>query len=127
MATYEVTFRPAGAKVKVDPAHYPYGRHGRPGSLLDIALSHGVHIEHACGGAGACGTCHVIVTEGTSNLSEASEEELDRVEQSPGSTPDSRLACMAVVRGDVTVQIPNWNRNAAGESQPEPGAAAGPG
>ena len=106
MGKHKVTFEPAGVTVVVDPAQYPYGREGLPGSLLDIALSHGVQIEHACGGAGACGTCHVIVTTGAEHLSEPSEEELDRVEQAPGNTPDSRLACMAVVSGDVTVTIP---------------------
>ena len=103
--------------MEVDRAHYPYGRHGLPGSLLDIALSHGVHIEHACGGAGACGTCHVVVTSGMDSLSEPSEEEMDRVEQVPGNTPGSRLACQAVVAGDVTVNIPEWNRNVVGESR----------
>lgn len=115
MPNCKVTFEPAGVTVEVNPAHYPYGRHGRPGSLLDIALSHGVHIEHACGGAGACGTCHVIITAGMSNLSEPSDEELDRVDQAPGNTPDSRLACAAVVAGDVTVQIPQWSRNLVSE------------
>ncbi len=26
-------------------------------------------------------------------------------------TPHSRLGCQAVVNGDVTVEIPGWNRN----------------
>lgn len=115
MARYKVTFEPAGATVEVDPALYPYGRRGRPGSLLDIALAHGVHIEHACGGVGICATCHVIVTAGAENLSPASDDELDTVDSAPGNTTDSRLACMAVVRGDVTVTIPGWNRNAVSE------------
>ena len=115
MGAYNVRFEPAGVTVQVDPGRYPYGSHGLPGSLLDIALSHGIHIEHACGGVGACGTCHVIVESGMENLSEPSEEELDRVEQAPGNTPDSRLACAAVVRGDVTCRIPQWNRNVVGE------------
>jgi 2Fe-2S ferredoxin len=110
-----VTFQPAGVTVEVDPARYPYGTHGRPGSVLDIALAHGIHIEHACGGAGACGTCHVIVEQGMENLSRAEDEELDRVDQAPGNTPTSRLACLAVVKGDVTVRIPAWNRNVVGE------------
>jgi 2Fe-2S ferredoxin len=102
--------------VEADPQRYPYGSHGAPGSLLDIALGAGVHIEHACGGVGACGTCHVIVERGAGGLSEPSEQELDLIDVAPGNTPDSRLACMAVVGGDVTVRIPGWNRNAAAES-----------
>ena len=43
------------------------------------------------------------------------DEELDRVDYAPGATPQSRLACQAVVKGDVTVRVPNWNRNAVSE------------
>ena len=114
-STYTVTFLPMDVKVKADPAKYPYGSHGQPGSILDIALASGVEIEHACGGVGACGTCHVIVKEGMKNLSPASDEELDRVELAPGNTVNSRLACEAVVRGDVVVVVPAWNRNAVKE------------
>jgi 2Fe-2S ferredoxin len=116
MPNYRVTFQPMGVTVEADPAAYPYGDHGLPGSLLDIALANDVPIEHACGGVGACGTCHVIVNAGAENLSPPSEEELDLVELAPGGTPDSRLACLAVVQGDVTVTIPDWNRNAVREN-----------
>jgi 2Fe-2S ferredoxin len=103
--THKVTFLPADVTVEVEPELYPYGRHGRPGSILDIALTHGVQIEHACGGVGACGTCHVRVEQGMDNLSPASEAELDLVETRPGNRPDSRLACLAVVKGDVVVRV----------------------
>lgn len=103
--------------IEIDPADYPLGRHGLPGSLLDVALSGGVEIEHACGGVGICATCHVIVEAGMDNLSVPTDEELDQVDQAPDTTLNSRLACRAVVRGDVTVRIPNWNRNAVSESQ----------
>ena len=116
MARHRVTFLPANATVEVDEGRYPYGTHGLPGSLLDIALAHGVDIEHTCGGVGACATCHVVVRRGAEKLSEPDDEELDRVELAPGATPDSRLACRAVVRGDVTVEVPGWNRNVAGEA-----------
>lgn len=115
MPKYTVRFEPGGIEVEVDPDSYPYGRHGDPGSLLDIALTHGVDIEHACGGVGVCGTCHVIVRNGAENLSEADDTEMDVVEEIPGNTLDSRLACRAVVQGDVTVEVPDWNRNAARE------------
>ena len=111
MPRYKVTFQPTGVTVEADPALYPYGKHGRPGSLLDIALRHGVHIEHACGGVAVCGTCHVLVTEGLGNLSPPSDEELDLLDAVPGAKLNSRLACQAVVAGDVTVTAPQWNRN----------------
>ena len=115
MAKHKVTFEPAGVTVEVDPELYPYSRHGQPGSLLDIALANGVHVEHACGGAGVCATCHVIVTAGAENLSPPTDDELDTLDRAPGNTPDSRLACLAVVGGDVTVRVPDWNRNAVSE------------
>ena len=102
---YKVTFQPMGRTVEADPSRYPYGKHGQPGSLLDIALAHGVEIDHACGGVGVCGTCHVIVIEGGENLSPASDDELDLVDSIPGATLHTRLACQAVVQGDVIVTI----------------------
>ncbi|MGA2264831.1 MAG: 2Fe-2S iron-sulfur cluster-binding protein [Phycisphaerae bacterium] len=105
MPRYKVTFQPIGKTVEVDPAKYPYGKHGQPGSLLDIALAYGVDLEHACGGVGICGTCHIIVTAGAENLTPAGDEELDMVDSIPAHTLHSRLACQAVVRGDVTVTI----------------------
>ncbi|MBM3765506.1 MAG: 2Fe-2S iron-sulfur cluster binding domain-containing protein [Acidobacteria bacterium] len=93
----------------------PYSEHGKKGSLLDIALNNGLHLEHACGGSCACTTCHVIVRSGDTNLSEADDDELDRVEQAAGLTLHSRLGCQCVVSGDVTVEIPNWNRNYVSE------------
>ena len=106
MAKHKVTFKPADVTLEADPELYPYGRDGEPGSLLDVALSHGVQIEHACGGNGVCGTCHVIVEDGAENLSEADDDEMDVTDAAPGHTLSSRLACRAVVRGDVTVRIP---------------------
>ncbi len=117
MTTHKVTFNPAGVTVEVDPKDYPFGRDGEPGSLLDIALGHNIQIEHACGGAGVCATCHVIVEQGMENLSEPTDDELDRVDYAPNATPRSRLACQAVVNGDVTVTVPNWNRNAVSEKK----------
>lgn len=116
MVKHKVTFEPAGITVDADPEQYPYGRSGEAGSILDIALANDVHIEHACGGVGVCATCHVIVEQGAENLSEPDDDELDTVEQAPDCTPASRLACRAVVNGDVTVTIPGWNRNVVPEN-----------
>lgn len=116
MPTYKVTFLPLGRTVIADSARYPYSSHGEPGSVLDIALGNGVELEHACGGVGVCGTCHIIVKAGKENLSEPTDDEMDVVDMAPGNTVESRLACQAVVSGDVTVEIPGWNRNLARES-----------
>lgn len=88
-----------------------YDHHGKPESVLDVALNHAFDLEHACGGSCACTTCHIIVKEGMENLSEADDDELDRLDMAAGLTLRSRLGCQAVVKGDVTVEIPGWNRN----------------
>jgi 2Fe-2S ferredoxin len=115
MTPCKVTFQPMDVTVEIDADRPPAHTHGDPGCLLDLALASGVEIEHACGGTGVCGTCHVIVVEGEENLSPPDNDELDVLDQVPGNTLESRLACRAVVHGDVTVRVPNWNRNAASE------------
>jgi 2Fe-2S ferredoxin len=46
---------------------------GLPGSILDIALANGIDIDHSCGGVCACSTCHCIVREGDSTLSDMTD------------------------------------------------------
>jgi len=111
----KVTFLPENVTIDYHPATMPYSEHGLRGALLDIALNHGLHLEHACGGSCACTTCHVIVKSGDGNLSDVEDDEADRVELSPGLTLHSRLGCQCVVKGDVTVEIPSWNRNYVSE------------
>jgi 2Fe-2S ferredoxin len=105
MARYRVTFRPAGVSVEVDDKDFPYGDRGRPGSLLDVALRHGVRLDHSCGGKCACTTCHVVVRAGEENLSPMEPDEEDRLDGAAGLTRSSRLACQAIVQGEVTVEV----------------------
>ena len=111
----KVTFLPAGVTVEFDPATMPYCEHGKQASFLDVAMNNGVNLEHACGGNCACTTCHVIVKSGEVNLSEMEDDEADRLDMAPGLTIHSRLGCMAVIKGDVTVEIPGWNINYVSE------------
>jgi 2Fe-2S ferredoxin len=106
MATHKVTFLPLNVTVEVDDTKYPLADHGRPGSLLDIALANNVDLEHNCGGSCACTTCHVIVREGEDQLSLMEQDEEDRLDTAEGLTLHSRLGCQAIVRGDVVVEIP---------------------
>jgi ferredoxin, 2Fe-2S len=111
-----VTFMPENKSVEFESGKLPYSDHGKRGSLLDIALNFNIHLEHACGGSCACTTCHVIVlNNGDNNLSEADDDELDRLDMAPGLTLHSRLGCQAVVKDDVTVEIPAWNKNYVSE------------
>ncbi|MBL8861646.1 MAG: 2Fe-2S iron-sulfur cluster binding domain-containing protein [Planctomycetes bacterium] len=114
---YTITFLPGGTRIEVDPTKVPYSRDGLPGSILEIALAHGVEIDHACGGVCACSTCHVIVKEGYETIPAASEDEEDQLDNARGLKPTSRLACQAVPNGarDVVVEIPSWNRNLVSE------------
>ena len=110
---YKITYLPMNVTIEVDPAKIPYSRDGRPGSLLEIALAHGIEIDHACGGVCACSTCHVVIKSGMSTMPGASDDEEDMLDNAPAVTPTSRLACQAVPDGtaDVVVEIPSWNRN----------------
>ena len=57
---YQITYLNGETKeekvVEVDPAKLPYDRTGLKGSLLEIALGHGIPLDHSCGGVCACAT-----------------------------------------------------------------------
>jgi 2Fe-2S ferredoxin len=112
----KITFLPANVTVEFEPGKLPYQEHGRPESVLDVALNFDIPLVHACGGNCACTTCHVIVREGDRNLSELEDDEADRLDMAADLTLHSRLGCQAVVTGDVVVEIPAWNRNYVGET-----------
>ncbi len=118
---YRITFLPANVTVEVDPAELPYGDHGLPGSILDIAMKHGIDLDHACGGVCACSTCHVVVRQGLASCNDPSEEEEDQLDDAYGLTPQSRLGCQCIPDGtqDIVVQIPEWNRNLSREGKPQ--------
>lgn len=110
---YTITFVNKGVSVTVDPAKIPYGPTGQPGSILDIAMGAGIDLEHVCGGVCACSTCHVIVKQGLESCNEATDDELDQLDEAPATTLQSRLGCQTVPNGtmDVVVEIPDWNKN----------------
>ena len=112
----KVTFTNVDRTVEFESGKLPYQHHGKPESLLDIALNFGIQLEHACGGSCACTTCHVHMKSGPeANVSPMDDDEFDRVEQAGDYTLQSRLGCQAVVTGDVVVEIPSWNRNYVSE------------
>jgi len=111
----KVTFLPAQTTVEFESGKLPYSDHGKPESLLDIALNFGIQLEHACGGSCACTTCHVVVKQGEGNLVPMEDDEADRLDMAADLTLRSRLGCQAVVTGDVVVEIPSWNRNYVSE------------
>ncbi|MDH3393192.1 MAG: ASKHA domain-containing protein [Desulfobulbaceae bacterium] len=69
-------------------------------TLLKAARRGGVHINASCGGAGVCGKCKVTVLSGTVEGGKGkhlSEDEWDS---------GKRQACTALVRGEITVELP---------------------
>lgn len=111
--TVRLTFLPEGRTVEFDLDALPYCDHGKPQSILDIALNFGVVLEHACGGNCACTTCHVVVKQGEDLLSEMDDDEADKLDEAADLQLHSRLGCQCqIVRpGEVVVEVPSWNRN----------------
>src|SRR2546425_10151749 len=100
--------------IEFGPAKAPFQHDGRPGSILDVLLGHGIALEHACGGNCACTTCHVIVKKGFEKLSASDESEDDLLDKAPGLTPTSRLGCQAIVEdtdAEIVVVIPRYTIN----------------
>ena len=99
-----VIFMPAGRRGTV-----PVGV-----SLLDAGRQLGVEIESICGGRQTCGRCQVQIEEGQfqkhrlvsrpENVSPAGEVEMDLLKRLGSS--GRRLACAALVEGDVLVTVP---------------------
>ena len=112
-----VTFLPSNRTVEFDLEKLPYAEHGRPKSLLDVALNFDIDLDHACGGACACTTCHLVVKQGEQLLSEMEDDEADRLDSAADLTLHSRLGCQATIvkPGEIVVEIPSWNRNYARE------------
>lgn len=112
-----LTFLPSGQSVEFEAGKLPYMEHGKPQSILDVAMNFGIHLEHACGGSCACTTCHVVVKKGGELLNECSEEEADRLDMAADLQLHSRLGCQTVIEkpGEVVVEIPSWNRNYVSE------------
>jgi adenylate cyclase len=76
-------------------------------TVLDAGRRADVPIGNSCGSVGVCGRCVVRVVAGAENLSAPTMIEL-RVSAQRGFAPDERLACQAVVMGDVEVTTGYW-------------------
>jgi ferredoxin, 2Fe-2S len=115
-----VTFMPEGKTVEFEYGTMPYDHHGKPMSFLDVAENFGIFLDHACGGSCACTTCHIWVKEGDAGISEADDDELDRLDMAADQQLNSRLGCQAVITGpgNYVVEIPKWNRNYTSEGKP---------
>jgi 2Fe-2S ferredoxin len=115
-----VTYLPEGRTVEFEFGAMPYDHHGKPMSFLDVAENFGILLDHACGGSCACTTCHLWIKEGASSISEAEDDELDRLDMAADQQLNSRLGCQAVITrpGNYVIEIPSWNRNYVSEGKP---------
>ena len=90
----KVTFIPAGQSFEVASGT----------TILVAAVQNGLKLRHDCTEA-VCGTDRVTILAGKENLSEKNDNEELTLEMM-NSKPDDRLACVARIVGDVTVEVP---------------------
>jgi uncharacterized 2Fe-2S/4Fe-4S cluster protein (DUF4445 family) len=98
-ATYSVTFQPSGRR--------GFAAAGK--DLMSVARELGVEIESTCGGKGTCKKCRVHVESAPETLSTPTSVE----EKALGAAvlaSGIRLACQALVAGDVKVFVPESSR-----------------
>jgi len=71
---------------------------GRDGwTIMEILRDGGLDVAAECGGACACATCQVYVTDGWfEKLPERSEAEVDMLDMAIGVEPNSRLSCQLI-------------------------------
>ena len=88
-------------------------------SILQAAQKAGAPEGFACGGVCACTTCHLWIKDQT-GISEADDDEIDRMDMAADQQLESRLGCQAVITkpGEYVVEIPKWNRNYTSEGKP---------
>src|SRR6266540_833308 len=79
-------------------------------SFLDVAMAHGIDLQHNCGGVCACSTCHVKVKQGMDMLPEMEDDEADQLDEAEGLALESRLGCQCKIQDfDYIVEIPQLN------------------
>jgi ferredoxin len=76
-------------------------------TVLDAARRADAPVGNSCGSVGVCARCRVVVLAGAENLSPPTMIEL-RVAAQRGFAADERLACQAVVMGNVEVTTSYW-------------------
>jgi ferredoxin len=76
-------------------------------TILAAASQCEVPIGQSCSGEGICGWCRVIVVEGIENLFPPSALERKLIAKK-GYAVNERAACLAKIKGDVTVTTTYW-------------------
>jgi len=80
---------------RIGKEHIVEGRDGW--SVMEILRDAGLPIAAECGGACACATCHVYVTDGWyEKLTPPSDAEIDMLDMALAVEPTSRLSCQII-------------------------------
>jgi ferredoxin, 2Fe-2S len=67
--------------------------------VMEVIRDWGLGVKAECGGACACGTCHVYIDEGWKDaLVPPTEEEIDQLDSAPLVQDNSRLSCQILMR-----------------------------
>lgn len=88
-----LTFVPDQLKVEIE----------REESVLDLALSNKIAIDHSCGGQGSCGTCLVHVVQGHELLPQRNELEL-QLQCDRGLKENERQSCQIPALPNLVIQ-----------------------
>lgn len=78
-------------------------------TILDIALSNNINMQHACEKSCACSTCHCIIHKGYDSISKITEKENDVLDKVWKVECNSRLACQSKIINiaiSIEVEIP---------------------
>ena len=93
MNYHQVVFQPGDVSLEV-----------QEGNTIKEAMNDaGLEFDFLCGGRGTCGKCRVRISEGLGAPVSREQELLQAKELDEGI----RLACMTIVRNDLTVELPN--------------------
>jgi 2Fe-2S ferredoxin len=70
--------------------------------IMEIIREHGFEVGGLCGGACACATCHVEVSDSWApKLHPARDDEEAMLDEVPVLTPTSRLSCQIIYTPDL--------------------------
>ena len=74
-------------------------------TILDALLSHGIEIDHSCGGMGSCGTCRIFVQQGLELFEPRNEVEQD-IADDRQFIENERLCCQNLVKPGLILKKP---------------------
>jgi uncharacterized 2Fe-2S/4Fe-4S cluster protein (DUF4445 family) len=95
--TFQVVFQPSGKKGEVAGGK----------TVIEASRELGIEIESLCGGVRNCGKCKIKLVEG--HLSPFTDEEAEFITE-PERAEGYRLSCVAQIKGDVLIYVPEESR-----------------